>query len=468
MEPSRREFLALAGAAAASTAVRLGASPSPAGTAGEVRRLTAPGFLDLQVNGFAGVDFNDPATTVDDLHRALGVLRSHGVTRILPTLITSSAERFDQCARLVLGVKTDAIAGIHMEGPYISPEDGPRGAHPREFTASASIDDFKRRQDAAGGHIRLVTLAPEVPGALPLIEYLRANGIRVGIGHTAASADIIRDAIKAGATLSTHLGNGAAQMIPRHPNFIWEQLAADEMMASLIVDGHHLPPATVKTMIRAKGVRRTILVTDAMAAAGQPPGEYQLGSVKVRLDDTGRVAIPGSPGLAGSALAMDRAVANTVRFAGVSLDDALAMASTNPAAYLGVKTAGTLHLEWDPDAFTLRVAMRRACGASGPRGPGLQPWRSDARGNRAMAAAPTQRDDDEPGEPGAVAAGDIAKVSDEHRRHGLGHAVGRDDDAHHPAEDAHAEQLGRHQRDDQVLAAQADAEDRGEQAHRGA
>ena len=128
------------------------------------------------------------------------------------------------------------------------------------------------------------------------------------------------------------------------------------MMASLIVDGHHLPPATVKTMIRAKGVRRTILVTDAMAAAGQPPGEYQLGSVKVRLDDTGRVAIPGSPGLAGSALAMDRAVANTVRFAGVSLDDALAMASTNPAAYLGVKTAGTLHLEWDPDAFTLRVA----------------------------------------------------------------------------------------------------------------
>jgi len=353
--PSRRQFLALASAAAASTVARIGASPFAAETSPGVRRLTWPGFLDLQVNGFAGVDFNDPAATVDDLHRALASLRSHGVTRLLPTLITSSTDRFEECARLVLQLKSDAIAGIHMEGPYISPEDGPRGAHPREFTAAASIDDFKRRQDAAGGHIVLVTLAPEVPGTLALIEYLRANAIRVAVGHTAASAETIRDAIKAGATLSTHLGNGAAQLVPRHPNFIWEQLAADEMMASLIVDGHHLPPATVKAMIRAKTVRRTMLVTDAMAAAGQPPGEYQLGSVKVRLDETGRVAIPGSPGLAGSALAMDRAVANTVRFAGVSLEDALAMASTQPASYLGVKTAGTLHLEWDPEAFALRV-----------------------------------------------------------------------------------------------------------------
>jgi N-acetylglucosamine-6-phosphate deacetylase len=353
---SRRRFLAVAAAAAASTVTRLGAAAFPAAWPADVRRLTSPGFLDLQVNGFAGVDFNDPATTAEDLHRALAVLRSHGVTRLLPTLITSSIERFEQCARLLFQVKTDAFVGIHMEGPYISPEDGPRGAHPREYTAPASIDDFKRRQAAAGGHIRLVTLAPEVPGAIPLIEYLAANGVRVGIGHTAASADLVRDAVKAGATLSTHLGNGAANMIPRHPNFIWEQLAADEMMASLIVDGHHLPPATVKTMIRAKGVRRTILVTDAIAAAGQPPGEYQLGGLKVRLDETGRVAVPGAPNLAGSALAMDRAVANTVRFAGVSLEDALAMASTQPAAYLGVKTAGTLHLEWEPETFALRVA----------------------------------------------------------------------------------------------------------------
>ena len=353
--PSRRQFLATATAAAAAAAARLDAARVLGGAAPEVRRLTSPGFLDLQVNGFAGVDFNDPATTIDDLHKAVAVLRAHGVTRSLPTLITSSIERFAQCARLVLQAKTEAFAGIHMEGPYISPEDGPRGAHPREFTVAASIDDFNRRQEAAQGQIRLVTLAPEVPGALPLIDHLRASGIRVAIGHTAASAELIRDAVKAGATLSTHLGNGCANMIPRHPNFIWEQLAADEMMASIIVDGHHLPPATVKTMIRAKTVRRTILVTDAIAAAGQPPGEYQLGSLRVRLDETGRVAAPGAANLAGSALAMDRAVANTVRFAGVSLDDALAMASTNPAGYLGVKPAGTLLLEWDPEAFALRV-----------------------------------------------------------------------------------------------------------------
>jgi len=354
--PSRRQFLAAAAtAAAASSLTRLEAVRLLEGAPPETRRLMSPGFLDLQINGFAGVDFNDPETTVEDLHRAVTVLRTHGVTRSLPTLITSSAERFAQCARRLLQARTDAFAGIHMEGPYISPEDGPRGAHPREFTTAASIDDFKRRQEAAQGQITLVTLAPEVPGSLPLVEYLRANGVRVAIGHTAAPAEVIRDAVKAGATLSTHLGNGCANMIPRHPNFIWEQLAADEMMASLIVDGHHLPPATVKTMIRAKSVRRTILVTDAIAAAGQPPGEYQLGSLKVRLDETGRVAVPGAPNLAGSALAMDRAVGNTVRFAGVSLEDALAMASTNPAGYLGVKPAGTLHLEWDPEAFALRV-----------------------------------------------------------------------------------------------------------------
>ena len=126
-------------------------------------------------------------------------------------------------------------------------------------------------------------------------------------------------------------------------------------MASLIVDGHHLPPATVKAMVRAKTPRRTILVTDAIAAAGQPPGDYQLAGVRVRLDQTGRVAVPGAPNLAGSALAMDRAVANTVRFAGVPLEDALAMASTNPATYLGIQPSGTLHLEWDPEAFALRV-----------------------------------------------------------------------------------------------------------------
>jgi N-acetylglucosamine-6-phosphate deacetylase len=320
-----------------------------------VRRLRHPGFLDLQVNGFAGVDFNDPSTSPDQVHHAIAALRGHGVTAILPTIISGPLDRYERCARTLLRANAPAILGLHMEGPYISPEDGARGAHRREDTAPASIDDFKRRQEIAGGRVRVVTLAPEVPGALALVEHLRDTGVRVAIGHTAASPEQVRDAVRAGATLSTHLGNGCAQMLPRHPNFLWEQLAADELLASIIVDGHHLPAATVKSMIRAKTPRRVVLVTDAIAAAGQPPGDYQLGALTVTLDQNGRVAVPGQPNLAGSALSMDRAVANTVKFAGVTLDDALAMASTTPAEYLGLKPSGSLDLEWDPATYTLRV-----------------------------------------------------------------------------------------------------------------
>jgi N-acetylglucosamine-6-phosphate deacetylase len=341
------------GAASGDTA-RAAAPARPPQETG-VRRLRHPGFLDLQVNGFAGVDFNDPATTVEQFHASLAALRRTGVTQLLPTLVSAPFDRFARCARTVLDGRTDAVLGIHMEGPYISPEDGPRGAHRREDIEPASLDDFKRRQDAAGGQIRLVTIAPEVPGALPLIEYLRQQGVHAAIGHTAASPEQVRDAIRAGATLSTHLGNGCANMLPRHPNFLWEQLAADDLTASLIIDGHHLPPATVKVMVRAKTPARVVLVTDATAAAGQPPGDYQLGGVRVHLDDTGRVAVPGQPNLAGSALSMDRAVGNMVRFAGVPLDEALAMASTRPATYLGARPAGTLELEWDGGAGRLNV-----------------------------------------------------------------------------------------------------------------
>lgn len=358
----RRQFLAVTGGAACSLTAGTAGGDVGAGAGGAStqessgrRRLTHPGLVDLQVNGFGGVDFNDPETTADQVRHAAAVMRRHGVTRFLPTLITAPLATFSRCASTLLRAGDPAILGIHLEGPYISPEDGARGAHPRADTAPASIDDFERRQDAAAGRIRLVTLAPEVPGALALVEHLRAAGIRVAIGHTAATPAQIRDAVTAGATLSTHLGNGCANMLPRHPNFIWEQLAADDLTASLIVDGHHLPPATVKTMVRAKTPRRVVLVTDAIAAAGQPPGEYRLGGLKVILDENGRVAAPGQPNLAGSALSLDRAVGNVVRFAGVSLDEALAMASTQPAAYLGIEPAGSLDLEWDPAGFTLQV-----------------------------------------------------------------------------------------------------------------
>ena len=331
--------------------------------------LTLPGLFDLQVNGFGGIDFNATDLTADRAVEALELMRRTGVTRCLPTLITSSFDRFSSSARVLARLAHPAIAGIHMEGPYVSPEDGARGAHPRAHVQPASIDDFARHQDIAGGRIVLVTLAPEVPGAMPLIEHLVAAGVRVAIGHTAATPEQIGDAVRAGATLATHLGNGCPQMLPRHPNVIWELLGADALFASLIVDGFHLPPATVKSMVRAKGLDRTMLVTDAMAAAGCDAGDtlerpfarssaarrYTIGDVECELGADGRVSLRGTPYLAGSSLTLDRAIANTVRFTGLSIDAVIPMASTIPAAYMGMTTAGTVTADWDPDAGELSI-----------------------------------------------------------------------------------------------------------------
>jgi N-acetylglucosamine-6-phosphate deacetylase len=318
-------------------------------------RLELPGLFDLQVNGFGGVDFNDPNLTIGRVSEALDRMRATGVTRCLPTLISSSLEQFVACARVLARVPDAAIAGVHMEGPYISPEDGPRGAHLRAHVIPACVDDFKHRQEAADGRIALVTLAPEVPGALPLIEHLVASGVRVAIGHTAASPPQLDAARTAGATLATHLGNGCAQMLPRHPNIIWELLAADAVYASMIVDGHHLPPSTVKAMVRAKGKGWTILVTDAIAAAGCAPGPYTIGGVRCELGEDGRVSLPDTPYLAGSALTLDRAIANTVRFTGLPIDAVIPMASTIPASYLGMTTAGIVTADWDPEAGELLI-----------------------------------------------------------------------------------------------------------------
>lgn len=317
--------------------------------------IELPGLFDLQVNGFGGIDFNAPDLAAAGVDEALALLQTTGVTRCLPTLITSPFEQFAASARVLGSSENPAIAGIHMEGPYLACADGPRGAHPRQHLTAASVEDFRRRQDAAGGRIVLVTLAPEVPGALSLIEQLVASDVRVAIGHTDATPAQLAEAIRAGATLATHLGNGCAQTLPRHPNVIWELLAADEVSASIIVDGHHLPPATVKSIVRAKGRARTMLVSDAVAAAGCAPGRYMLGGVECELAPDGRVSSPGTPYLAGSSLTLDRAIANTVRFTGLPIDDVIPMASTIPAEYLRTHTRGTVVAEWAPDQTALHI-----------------------------------------------------------------------------------------------------------------
>jgi N-acetylglucosamine-6-phosphate deacetylase len=315
-------------------------------------RVELSGFFDLQVNGFGGVDFNDPRTGPDDVAETIALLRATGVTRFLPTLITAPLERFAACARTLADHADPAIPGLHMEGPYIAHEA--RGVHSPADIVPASFDDFRRRQDAARGRILLVTLAPEVPGALELVERLVADGVRVAIGHTAAPAERIRDAVRAGATLSTHLGNGCPWALPRHPNFIWEQLAHDELSATLITDGHHLPDSVIKVMARAKGKERLVLATDAMAAAGRPPGRYQLGELDVELLSDGRATIVGTDRLAGSALTMDVAIGVMVRASGLSLEDVAPMAAEIPARAVGREPAGRVVAEWDGTRLAIR------------------------------------------------------------------------------------------------------------------
>lgn len=291
----------------------------------------APGFIDLQVNGFAGVDYNSATPAPEKIAESIRALHSTGVTQFLPTVITGSPEAMLGALRNLSNVDDSSIAGFHVEGPHISPKDGPRGAHPAQWVRAPDVEEFRRWQDAAEGRVRLVTLSPEWPEATRYIEHLTKEGVVVSIGHTQASALQIQDAVSAGATLSTHLGNGAHASLPRHPNYIWEQLAEDRLAASFIVDGLHLPDSFVRVALRAKGIARSILVTDAVAPAMCQPGPYRLGDVEIELRNDGRVTMRGGERLAGSSLRMDHAIGNVMRIGGVSLGEAVEMATRNPA-----------------------------------------------------------------------------------------------------------------------------------------
>ena len=298
--------------------------------------LLAPGFIDLQVNGFAGVDYNSPETPQEEIARSIRVLFSTGVTRFFPTVITGEPGQMLGALRNLARARASlkeggAMEGFHVEGPHISPEDGPRGAHPRQWVRPPDLEEFKRWQEAADGAVRLVTLAPEWPGAPRYIEALVDQGVVVSIGHTQASSAQIQEAVRAGATMSTHLGNGAHAVLPRHPNYIWDQLAEDRLAAGFIADGIHLPASFLKAAIRAKWVERSILVTDAVMPAGCQPGRFTIGGVEIELHPDNRVTLAGQDRLAGSALRMDRGIENLQRLAGLSLIEALAMATRNPA-----------------------------------------------------------------------------------------------------------------------------------------
>lgn len=305
-----------------------------------------PGLVDLQVNGYAGFDFNSRPESwrPSDFPRVRAALAERGVVAALPTFITDAPERLVARAAAYARLLAErpeleaAFPKLHVEGPFISPEDGPRGAHPlAHCRAPRDLPDLlDRLREASGDRIGILTLAPELPGALELISRAAARGVCVAIGHTAAEPEVIAEAVAAGARMSTHLGNGSHWSLPRHENYIQAQLAEDGLVASFIADGHHLPWYVLKNFVRAKTPARCVLVTDAISAAGAGAGRFTLGEDEVEVSPELRVTRPGRPGFAGSALTLDRAVINTVLHCGVPFEEAWAMASTRPAALLGL------------------------------------------------------------------------------------------------------------------------------------
>jgi N-acetylglucosamine-6-phosphate deacetylase len=321
------------------------------------------------------VDYNDPGSPHEAIAKSIRAMFTTGVTRFFPTIITGSEERTVGALRNLTAAKeefarnglpeADAMEAFHVEGPHISPEMGPRGAHPLEHVRPPDFDEFQRWQEAANGNIRLVTVSPEWGETPSYVDRLVRSGVVASIGHTKATAEQIEAAVAAGATMSTHLGNAAHSTLPKTSSYIWDQLAEDRLTASFIVDGIHIPGPFFRAAVRAKGVERAVLVTDAVMPAMCQPGSYRLGQVEVELRPEGAVVMRGESRLAGSALRMDHAIANSVRLGRISLRDAITMATVNPARVARIagrrrglvpgEKADLVRFLWDESSTSLKV-----------------------------------------------------------------------------------------------------------------
>lgn len=291
----------------------------------DARSEFAGGLFDFQVNGFAGVDFQQDGLGLDAVRLALCELRRQGAAQIFVTLITDEVDRL--CRRLENFERWCAsdplcagmIAGYHLEGPWLCPEPGYRGAHPAGPMHAPDVAELERLQSAAGGRVRLITLAPEWPGSAEFIAAATARGVHVSLGHTAAGDCEIDDAIRAGARFCTHLGNAVPATLPRHDNVVQRLLARDELTACFIPDGIHLPPAVLRNFVRAKPSGRVLFTTDAMAGAGAAPGRYTLGTLAVEVGADGIARQPGGGGFAGSTLTPAEGVQRTAHYLGIAL-----------------------------------------------------------------------------------------------------------------------------------------------------
>ncbi|MFV0492012.1 MAG: N-acetylglucosamine-6-phosphate deacetylase [Pseudorhodobacter sp.] len=302
--------------------------------------METPGLFDLQVNGYAGVDFNDPGLTPAALDHALEVLFSDGVTGLLPTIITGHPETLAQrFAALDQAVRQSRLGpamvpGYHLEGPFLNPADGYRGCHDTEAMTDPLPGLIPDLETDLSRPILLITLAPERRGGRQAIATLAAAGKTLAIGHSAALFDEVAAAATAGATISTHLGNGLPQMLPKLENTLLAQLAEPRLSACLIADGHHIPRKALAALVRLKGAENCLLVSDAVAAAAAPPGRYPFAGMEILHDEEGRATRPDRAGLAGSALRLDQAVRNMVDWDIVKPRQAIRMAGDLPRRVL--------------------------------------------------------------------------------------------------------------------------------------
>ena len=326
--------------------------------------LLTPGFCDLQVNGGFGVDLNAPELSIEGVIELNRRLCQQGVTAWCPTIITASREQI--CRNLSIihqacladQLTAACVIGVHLEGPYLSPHEGARGAHPLEFVRPPDFDEFRMFQESAGGRIKIVTIAPELPQALPFIKILTEQGIMIALGHTLADQAQIAAAVKAGAHLATHLGNGLPANLNRHNNPFLNMLVNDDLFASVIFDGHHLPQNVRTLLARAKGIQRLLMISDATRLVGLPPGLYQesIGGA-VELSPEGRLSLAGTPYLAGAAMTLFEDVIAMLKDDSFTLTELLNMSIYQPRAFLGVQQDSLVLLKHNSNAHQLDVIL---------------------------------------------------------------------------------------------------------------
>lgn len=309
--------------------------------------FVAPGLIDVQVNGYAGVSFTDEGLTLNGIEKATEGLWKEGVTTYLPTIITASGDLI----RANLSVLSQSlqnqrisqsIPGFFLEGPYISPIDGFRGAHNLEFVRLPDWDEFKSFIKASEGKIIKTTLAPELDGSMEFIDQCRKSGIMVAIGHHNGNAEQIHEAARRGAVISTHLGNGCANMIHRHDNPLWAQMSDNRLIPTIIADGFHLNPDELMVFYKVKGHQRLLLISDITELAGLPPGEYDWNGKKVLLTPEGKLRLPEQDVLAGASFSIRKGVGNMIKYTGCSLQEAINMATANQSRMFGWNDRGVI------------------------------------------------------------------------------------------------------------------------------